>query len=674
MANIRSINDNPIVLDTSGIEDGAVTADKLANGAVTSAKMANGAVNTSQLANSAVTRSKLYMGSVATEKLQDGSVTSPKLAGGAVTADKLGEGVVSELTERVLEEATDTIGEYVDTWLDEHPEATTTVEDKSITIEKISDGLREYVGGMITRLKYQTPIGMTLHGIAHVFGDLGSVGQSAVYVGDRLFIMGQGHDNEDSVVAEVSTTTGLVIESAVIPEIGHANGACAIDNLIYVANGKNVVVVDPDTLTLSKVVQVQSETGFSNVFSVDGTLHAVRYDNTVVAIDTEAATVEQVTSFTPISGSRQNACYHDGVLYQLYTQPNRLLEVDFATGETIAVRNIPRGDGTFPAPEAEGIFVKDGVLCISFGMSNNGGINYSQPITSLVPIFETDVISDTIQTAEVEPNIVRNIIVDGTVSPLFKPSPNSLDSLDIACAIVEYAGSGYIALRQYNETRESVRLVGAKCTIRGESGGRTVYGVFADESDLSLAAVSIASYLRATGSTVEIVSANVDGELFGMVSRFKVNGVNIRVTDITNFHRCFMEGSIGTFNKPTTFASSAPQAQTFIDLTTTCDANAIRISCLMGSSSQVAQNAAAKHTLLYHENIRYNLTHTLANSYLAGNDITMTTSSYAYPKIKFEVESGKTYLSTEDAPDTFSKEVQGQRCVVRVDIIASSGA
>lgn len=42
MANIKSINGNPIVVGNSGIEDGAVTGDKLADGSVSSSKIADG--------------------------------------------------------------------------------------------------------------------------------------------------------------------------------------------------------------------------------------------------------------------------------------------------------------------------------------------------------------------------------------------------------------------------------------------------------------------------------------------------------------------------------------------------------------------------------------------------------------------------------------------------------
>ena len=69
MANIKSINGNPIVVGASGIEDNAVTAAKIADGAVTLAKL----------------------GSDVEFTPPDGSVTTPKLADGAVTDAKLAQ-------------------------------------------------------------------------------------------------------------------------------------------------------------------------------------------------------------------------------------------------------------------------------------------------------------------------------------------------------------------------------------------------------------------------------------------------------------------------------------------------------------------------------------------------------------------------------------------------------
>lgn len=188
MANIKSINGNPIVLDDSGLEEGsvktskienlAVIGDKINNLAVRREKIADGAVNTDKLSNGAVTREKLGVGAVTyreistsgtdrihqdnindnavnTRVIADGAVTDEKLSSNGVKASKVPWPTTDKLgrTGQVLSTLADGSTKWVDQqlpseelmrsavvgWLDEHPEATTTVQDASITPSKFSD-------------------------------------------------------------------------------------------------------------------------------------------------------------------------------------------------------------------------------------------------------------------------------------------------------------------------------------------------------------------------------------------------------------------------------------------------------------------------------------------------------------------------------------------------------
>ena len=107
MANIVSIDGNPIVLGTSGIEDGSVTLAKLNSGVIESLPQPTDAQVDSAVSD------WLDLHPEATTTVQDGAITTAKLADGAVTDAKLAQtgGVLErvEAIEDVLPKATETV-------------------------------------------------------------------------------------------------------------------------------------------------------------------------------------------------------------------------------------------------------------------------------------------------------------------------------------------------------------------------------------------------------------------------------------------------------------------------------------------------------------------------------------------------------------------------------------
>lgn len=82
-------------VNTSVIENGAVTGDKLALNAVTTTKILNEQVTAEKIAGSAVTEAKLGTGAVTADKIGALAVTEGKLGASAVTADKIAAGAVT---------------------------------------------------------------------------------------------------------------------------------------------------------------------------------------------------------------------------------------------------------------------------------------------------------------------------------------------------------------------------------------------------------------------------------------------------------------------------------------------------------------------------------------------------------------------------------------------------
>lgn len=86
---------------TAEIIDANVTGPKLANDAVTQAKMANDSVGTAEIINANVTEPKLADDAVSTRTIDDGAVTAAKLAAGVVNSDT----VIMLRASRVLSQA-----------------------------------------------------------------------------------------------------------------------------------------------------------------------------------------------------------------------------------------------------------------------------------------------------------------------------------------------------------------------------------------------------------------------------------------------------------------------------------------------------------------------------------------------------------------------------------------
>lgn len=86
-----------LAVSAAKLQDGAVTNAKIGNGAVTSAKIATGAVGTSQMAANSVNATVLANGAVGAAQLASNSVSTAAIQNGAVTAAKLASGVAPEI-------------------------------------------------------------------------------------------------------------------------------------------------------------------------------------------------------------------------------------------------------------------------------------------------------------------------------------------------------------------------------------------------------------------------------------------------------------------------------------------------------------------------------------------------------------------------------------------------
>lgn len=83
------------LIGPGGIENGAVTRDKIAFGAIDGARIADGTIGMDKLATITVVSGNIGDGAVSAGKLEDGAVTNAKLAFGSVDSDKIADGTIS---------------------------------------------------------------------------------------------------------------------------------------------------------------------------------------------------------------------------------------------------------------------------------------------------------------------------------------------------------------------------------------------------------------------------------------------------------------------------------------------------------------------------------------------------------------------------------------------------
>lgn len=147
-------DESDTVYDGSKIADGSVTTDKLANYAVTTNKIDDESITTVKLDDGIITLSKLA--SDVTDAINDFPTVGNglQLASDTLSA-KIGAGLAFDANNAIELDGSGDIATAVSNWLTAHPEATTTVQDGSITDAKLvqTGGILETVSEIISSNK-----------------------------------------------------------------------------------------------------------------------------------------------------------------------------------------------------------------------------------------------------------------------------------------------------------------------------------------------------------------------------------------------------------------------------------------------------------------------------------------------------------------------------------------
>ena len=152
---------------TTTVQDHSITTVKLFDKAVTKDKLAIDSVDHENIIDDAVREDSIADGSVTTPKLADSAVTTQKIANASVTYEKLAVDAIPTMSDTMkgiakvgaglamngdmLElDGSGSIATAVQSWLNNHPEATTTVQDGSVSMQKLD----QEVSGIVTNSKF----------------------------------------------------------------------------------------------------------------------------------------------------------------------------------------------------------------------------------------------------------------------------------------------------------------------------------------------------------------------------------------------------------------------------------------------------------------------------------------------------------------------------------------
>lgn len=267
----------------------------------------------------------------------------------------------------------------IDTWLDEHPEATTTVEDGSLTESKFSAALKK-------SLQINTGDSLTLYRDAIWFEKNTRLATSPVT--DSNFNQMQGGcrlDDGSFVIAYTDPTGGdtsrvklvkynsaFAVQSQAFIACNHGNSLCYNGEDILVTNQNNtVLIVDPDTLTVTG----SGTLPFANCYKIatDGTYYYCS-DNVNLYI-TDMAFVLVSSYPLDLDGLGYDTIgdwtYLDGLLYAVKWQ-NYVAVFDLE-GHRVKTYNVGAWNSGYYVPEMEFVEAVDDGLMI--GATGYVGVN-----------------------------------------------------------------------------------------------------------------------------------------------------------------------------------------------------------------------------------------------------------------------------------------------------------
>lgn len=290
------------------------------------------------------------------------------------------------------------VDQSVSNWLDEHPEATTTVQDGSITETKLADRsvvTDKLADSAVTDAKINTVLGLSRPDVRVIYNEQTiptlTGDTTHAHMQGSAFISSKGHwlvafrtsDSSSVMLVEVGTDFETVYGRYVL-DLGHANSMTYNQNndRLYVTtmaqggNANSIVEVDPSDMSITNKYSVNSP--YAVAYDYDRNLYYVGYGSgsNVAVYDSSFSLVReiqidksQIYAGTDTVTTQDMTYYNDHILWLCGTYNEShtgyiISAVNLESGNVVSREYYTVYDGS---EEAESLTIVDGIGYIFAG-------------------------------------------------------------------------------------------------------------------------------------------------------------------------------------------------------------------------------------------------------------------------------------------------------------------
>lgn len=466
------------------------------------------------------------------------------------------------------------VDESVQNWMDEHPEATTTVQDGSISEAKLTSALSQKIDRLNAKVQLQRVFRI-------VCQKYEAVGQCAVYTGHSFIFGSPSRSNTHHRIVETDMNGNILTGRDVSWDnetentiLGHMNDMYYYDGKIYVMGAqRTIVVIDYDTLAIETTIALNTAdilgdhtwVSLPTLDGIDGTLYTVGTFNDdgaqnikrVFRIDLSNGGLTEICSFhippvyNGVERIGQGLAINNGRGYLAFNYDNAVIEFDVFDGTVYNWMMIEAGDGSVPTGELETCVFVNGQMYI-WGPLYYTFSEVSTRTQVIDQLFKTN-IGGIISTdrrygqGEEDQTVIR---VNGTSTannPDGYTEASAFNSVEEACMVYAYrARNTHTGLYQLYVSNPS-GLDGQLFYLQGVNFRANLGGAVLGAVELRTATGQLsnltASNLEIYASNVTVVSATVDTIPAIIGSRVYLTGT---IGSITKIERSVVDFRGGT--------------------------------------------------------------------------------------------------------------------------------